>query len=141
MARAIDVGTCFLVGAFKEDDEDVFTIGRNAFFSMPSEDFADEMLRRAGAYFITRGNNFYVVGEDALKFSVITGNQEDYRRPMARGVLNPGEACHTEEQRTTRPCNILDSLSGFFRSHGLGPTELPTWFTLRPAACSWELPW
>ena len=36
---------CFLVGAFKEDDEDVFTIGRNAFFAMPSEDFADEMLK------------------------------------------------------------------------------------------------
>ncbi len=91
MARAIDVGTCFLVGAYKENSEDVFTIGRNAFFSMPSEDFADEMLKRAGAYFITRGDRFYVVGEDALKFSVITGNQDDYRRPMARGVLNPGE--------------------------------------------------
>jgi hypothetical protein len=32
-----------------------------------------------------------VIGEDALKFSMLTGNQKDYRRPMARGILNPGE--------------------------------------------------
>ncbi len=91
MAKAIDIGTSFIVGAEIKDGKEVFTTERDAFFSMPKEDFAEEMLNDAGAYYLTRGNQIFVVGEDALKFSMLTGNQAAYRRPMARGVLNPGE--------------------------------------------------
>lgn len=91
MAKAIDIGTSFIVGAEIKDGHEVFTSERDAFFSMPKEDFAEEMLNDAGAYYITRGNQIFVVGEDALKFSMLTGNQASYRRPMAKGVLNPGE--------------------------------------------------
>jgi hypothetical protein len=91
MAKAIDIGTAFIVGAEIKDGREVFTSERDAFFSMPKEDFAEEMLNDAGAYYITRGNLLFVVGEDALKFSMLTGNQAAYRRPMAKGVLNPGE--------------------------------------------------
>jgi hypothetical protein len=91
MAKAIDIGTAFIVGAEIKDGREVFTSERDAFFSMPKEDFAEEMLNDAGAYYITRGNHLFVIGEDALKFSMLTGNQAAYRRPMAKGVLNPGE--------------------------------------------------
>ena len=91
MAKAIDIGTAFIVGAEIQDGREVFTSERDAFFSMPKEDFAEEMLEDAGARFLTRGNQLFVVGEDALKFSMLTGNQQAYRRPMAKGVLNPGE--------------------------------------------------
>ncbi len=91
MAKAIDVGTCFIVGAAREDGEEVFTVGRNAFFSMDADEFAEDMLERAGIYYIQKGHKIYVLGEDALKFSVITGDQENYHRPMARGVVNPDE--------------------------------------------------
>src|SRR3954467_15212997 len=91
MAKAIDLGTSFIVGAEIKDGKEVFTTERDAFFSMPKEDFAEEMLNDAGAYYLTRGSQIFVVGEDALKFSMLTGNQAAYRRPMARGVLNPGE--------------------------------------------------
>jgi hypothetical protein len=91
MAKAIDIGTSFIVGAEVKDAKEVFTSERDAFFSMPKEDFAEEMLNDAGAYYITRGKQLFVVGEDALKFAMLTGNQASYRRPMARGVLNPGE--------------------------------------------------
>jgi actin-like ATPase involved in cell morphogenesis len=91
MAKAIDIGTCFLVGAKLEGGKEVFTIERDAFFSMPREDFAEEMLHDAGAKYVLRGNEIFVVGEDALKYCMITGKQESYRRPMQRGVLNPGE--------------------------------------------------
>lgn len=91
MAKAIDIGTCFLVGAEMQNGKEVFTSERDAFFSMPNEDFAEEMLTKAGASYLTRGNTLYVVGEDALKFSLVTGNRANYRRPMSRGVLNPGE--------------------------------------------------
>lgn len=91
MAKAIDIGTCFLVGAEMRGGREIFTSERDAFFSMPNEDFAEEMLSKAGAFYITKGDQIYVVGEDALKFAMVTGNQDDYRRPMAAGVLNPGE--------------------------------------------------
>ncbi|MHC4389732.1 MAG: disk-shape morphogenesis protein volactin [Planctomycetota bacterium] len=91
MAKAIDIGTSFIVGAEIKDGREVFTRERNAFFSMEAEDFAEEMLNDAGAYYLTRGKQLIVVGEDALKFSMLTGNQKSYRRPMAGGILNPGE--------------------------------------------------
>jgi actin-like ATPase involved in cell morphogenesis len=91
MAKAIDIGTSFLVGAELKNGKEVFTIERDAFFVMPKEDFAEEMLHDAGAKYLIKGNNIYIVGEDALKYCMITGKQENYRRPMKKGVLNPGE--------------------------------------------------
>ncbi|MGE3853611.1 MAG: hypothetical protein AB7K09_17905 [Planctomycetota bacterium] len=91
MAKAIDIGTAFIVGAEMRGGREIFTSERDAFFSMPNEDFAEEMLSKAGAFYITKGDQLYVVGEDALKFAMVTGQAENYRRPMAAGVLNPGE--------------------------------------------------
>ena len=91
MAKAVDIGTSFVVGAQLKDGKEVFTIERDAFFSMEREDFAEEMLDDAGAKYLLRGKEIFVVGEDALKYCMITGKQDNYRRPMARGVLNPGE--------------------------------------------------
>lgn len=92
MAKAIDVGTCFLVGAELRNGKEVFTFERDCFFSMPKEDFSEEMLTDAGAKFMHRGNELFVVGEDALKYCMLTGREESYRRPMAQGILNPNEA-------------------------------------------------
>ena len=91
MAKAVDIGTSFIVGARIKDGKEVFTVERDAFFSMDREDFAEEMLDDAGAKYLIRGDQIYVVGEDALKYCMITGRQDAYRRPMAQGVLNPGE--------------------------------------------------
>jgi actin-like ATPase involved in cell morphogenesis len=91
MAKAIDIGTSFIVGAELKGGKEVFTIERDAFFSMAKEDFAEEMLNDAGAKYLVKGDQIYVVGEDALKYCMITGKQDNYRRPMKKGVLNPGE--------------------------------------------------
>lgn len=91
MAKAIDVGTCFLVGAELRAGKEVFTRERDAFFSMPKEDFSEEMLTDAGAKFMERGDELFVVGEDALKLCKLTGREDSYRRPMSEGVLNPSE--------------------------------------------------
>lgn len=91
MAKAIDIGTSFIVGARLQGGKEVLTIERDAFFSMEREDFAEEMLDDAGAKYMIRGDQIYVVGDDALKYCMITGKQDSYRRPMAQGVLNPGE--------------------------------------------------
>ncbi|MGE0709580.1 MAG: hypothetical protein AB7N76_20975 [Planctomycetota bacterium] len=91
MAKAVDIGTSFIVGAMLRDGKEVFIAERDAFFSMPREDFAEEMLDDAGAKYLVRGDEIFVVGEDALKYCMITGKQDAYRRPMSLGVLNPGE--------------------------------------------------
>ena len=91
MAKAVDIGTSFIVAAHLQDGREVFTVERDAFFSMDREDFAEEMLDDAGAKYMIRGKEIFVVGEDALKYCMITGKQDNYRRPMAQGVLNPGE--------------------------------------------------
>src|SRR5216684_2415879 len=76
MAKAIDIGTSFIVGAELKNGKEVFTIERDAFFSMPKEDFAEEMLHDAGAKYLFKGDQIYVVGEDALKNCMITGEEE-----------------------------------------------------------------
>jgi hypothetical protein len=91
VAKAIDVGTCFLVAAELRNGKEIFTRERDAFFSMPKEDFSEEMLTDAGAKFMHRGNELFVVGEDALKYCMLTGKEDSYRRPMAQGILNPSE--------------------------------------------------
>ena len=91
MAKAIDIGTCFIVCAEMKDDSETFTVERDAFFSMPREDFAEDMLDKAGAKYLIRGDQLFVIGEDALRYCMLTGNEASYRRPMAKGVLNPGE--------------------------------------------------
>lgn len=98
-AKAIDIGTSFIVGAEMKNGQEEFRAIRNAFFSMPKEDFED-MLADSGAFYIEKGRDVYIIGEDALKFSMISGNTESFRRPMARGILNPGEeeAVHVVEQ-------------------------------------------
>lgn len=92
MAKAVDIGTSFIVGAWiNEGGNVVFKKERDAFFSMPNEDLTEDMLERAGASFLRKGERIYVIGDDALKYSIFTANAKDYRRPMAKGVLNPGE--------------------------------------------------
>ncbi|GIW70629.1 MAG: hypothetical protein KatS3mg102_0171 [Planctomycetota bacterium] len=91
MAKAIDIGTSFIVAAELQDGREVFRSERNAFFCMDRDELAQDMLDDAGARYLVRGEQLFVVGEDALKFATITGDQRAYRRPMARGILNPGE--------------------------------------------------
>ena len=89
-AKAVDVGTSFVVGAEIKDGKEEFRIVRNAFFSMEKEDFED-LLSDSGAQYIEKGKNIYILGEDALKFSMLAGDTKNFRRPMARGILNPRE--------------------------------------------------
>ncbi|MCR4318372.1 MAG: hypothetical protein NUW37_18675 [Planctomycetes bacterium] len=91
MAKAIDIGTCFIVGAEYKGEKESFVSERDAFFSMPNEDLQLEMLTKSGAFYVQKGDMIYVVGDDALKYSMLTGDVSNYRRPMAAGVLNPNE--------------------------------------------------
>ena len=44
------------MGAELKGGKEVFTIERDAFFAMPKEDFAEEMLSDAGAKYLLKGD-------------------------------------------------------------------------------------
>ena len=74
MAKAVDIGTSFIVGRPDQGTARRSSPSeRDAFFSMPREDFAEEMLDDAGAKYMIRGDEIYVVGEDALNYCMNHG--------------------------------------------------------------------
>ena len=65
---------------------------RNCYYQLKvgDGDYAST-LDKAQAKYVEYDGNVFIVGEDALKYSGISGNMKDYHRPMKDGVLNPEE--------------------------------------------------
>jgi len=89
MAKGLDVGTMNIVSARQEGSETVFVQQRNSFVEIDYSDMAERMLSRSEVLHIRKGDDVYVVGDDALNFANIF-NQET-RRPMQHGILSNEE--------------------------------------------------
>ncbi|MFC7177577.1 hypothetical protein [Halosegnis marinus] len=89
MARGIDIGTMNIVSARQDGGETVFVQQRNSFVEIDYSDMAEQMLSRSDVLHIRKGDDVYVVGDDALNFANIF-NQET-RRPMSQGILSSEE--------------------------------------------------
>jgi len=89
MAKGLDVGTMNIVSARQEGNETVFVQQRNSFVEIDYSDMAERMLSRSEVLHIRKGDDVYVVGDDALNFANIF-NQET-RRPMQHGILSNQE--------------------------------------------------
>jgi len=91
----LDVGTNMLVAAtMGEDGTPVYKRQRDAFFTItPKSEVNRKSIKMAlesrKANFIIDGNDFVVVGEDALHMA--NERNLEARRPMSRGVLSPKE--------------------------------------------------
>lgn len=91
----LDVGTSFLVsGRFGTDGSIHFQKYRDCFLelipkSSMNRKFIKKGLEDRKAPFIEKGDNFYVLGEDAFLMS--NERHVEARRPMQRGVLSPQE--------------------------------------------------
>jgi len=90
MARGIDVGTMNVVSARQEGTDTVFVQQRNSFVEIEYSDMAEQMLSRSDVLHIRKGDEVFVVGDDALNFANIF-NQET-RRPMKNGILSSDES-------------------------------------------------
>jgi hypothetical protein len=90
MARGIDVGTMNIVSARQEGTDTVFVQQRNSFVEIEYSDMAEQMLSRSDVLHIRKGDEVFVVGDDALNFANIF-NQET-RRPMKNGILSSDES-------------------------------------------------
>ena len=89
MARGLDVGTMNIISARQDNQETVFTHQRNSFVELDYSDMADKMLTRSNVLHIQRGEQVFIVGDDALNFANIFG--EETRRPMQAGILSRDE--------------------------------------------------
>ena len=91
----LDIGTNMLVSArMSEEGQPVYKRQRDAFFRIsPKSEVNRKSIRMSlegrKANFIIDGNDFFVVGEDALHMA--NERNLEARRPMSRGVLSPKE--------------------------------------------------
>jgi len=89
MAKGLDVGTMNILSAQQEGSETVFVQQRNSFVEIEYSDMAEQMLSRSDVLHIRKGDDVYVLGDDALNFANIFN--EETRRPMSRGILSSDE--------------------------------------------------
>ncbi len=85
----LDVGTSRVVVARAQDQNQVYETQLNAFVTLPYSKLAESLLRREDVFHEVQGAEIVVAGNDAEKFAEVF--HVDTRRPMANGVLNPGE--------------------------------------------------
>jgi len=89
-ACGIDIGTCFLVSAKQDDNRQIQLKSiRDCFLELNNEEQIKGMLRISKMDYIEEGDKIYIIGEPALVLANIFNREA--RRPMARGVLSPGE--------------------------------------------------
>jgi hypothetical protein len=95
MSKGVDVGTNMLVcGSIDKEGNPVFKMERDAFYRIvPKSDVNKQAIKKSlekrGSNFIEEGNDFIVVGEDALHIAMERNDVSS--RPMSKGVISPKE--------------------------------------------------
>lgn len=87
--KGVDIGTMFVKCAHKEGGEIIFRSQRNAFFDVEHTDFTKKILDNSRVKYIIKGDDLYVVGDEALQFANMFN--KDTRRPLSKGVISPTE--------------------------------------------------
>ncbi len=90
MSCGVDIGTCFLVSARNDDNNQIQIKSiRDAFLDMENNPQVKNMMKMSGANFIESDDILYIIGDS----SVVVANifQKEARRPLSRGVISPGE--------------------------------------------------
>jgi len=91
-AVGCDVGTMFFQVAEKLDTDSLsHKTVRNAFVELPVSEDAEDVLLRNGWQYVKDGENYYVIGDDAIQVANIFPGKTEIRRPLADGVLNKSE--------------------------------------------------
>ena len=90
MAKGLDVGTMNIISGQQDESETVFVQQRNSFVEIEYSDMAEQMLSRSDVLHIRKGDQVYVVGDDALNFANIFNRET--RRPMSQGILSSKES-------------------------------------------------
>ena len=93
MAKGLDIGTCFLVGAAHTDSSGMGDVAvksiRDAFLDLDNEPGTKNMLKMSRVSFIEKDDTLYVIGDAALRMANIL--KKEVRRPLSKGVISAGE--------------------------------------------------
>ncbi|MEE9584902.1 MAG: hypothetical protein V3W51_05405 [Candidatus Brocadiales bacterium] len=89
IGKGVDIGTAFISCAEQAGDKVMFRSERDAFFEIAYSSFTRNILNKAGVRYIKKGKKLYVVGNSALEFANLF--HRETRRPLSRGIINPGE--------------------------------------------------
>lgn len=86
----MDIGTCFLVSA-KQDSNNQVQIKsiRDAFIDMENDPQVRNMMKMSGVNFIEADDKLYIVGDPAVTMANIFNKEA--RRPLSKGIISPGE--------------------------------------------------
>ena len=90
MAKGLDIGTMYVVSSQNTEQGTVFRKQRNAFYTMSREDFEDGFSCNSPMV-IRKGTDVHIVGDDSVRYANLSGKSQKFKRPMAKGVLNPNE--------------------------------------------------
>src|SRR5215472_4301938 len=85
----LDVGTSRLVIARQSDEEFQFESQLNAFVNIPFSKMTENVLKKERVPHAVEGAQMVVYGNESERFAAMLDTE--IRRPMMRGVLNPGE--------------------------------------------------
>lgn len=86
----LDVGTGWLVAAGYTSPTKVETTPlRDCFYSIDMDMFSKSMFNKGSIKYVEHGDMIHIVGEDALTLARIHNGST--QRPLAKGVINPGE--------------------------------------------------
>ncbi|MBI2077012.1 MAG: hypothetical protein HYT80_01390 [Euryarchaeota archaeon] len=81
MAKGLDVGTMNLVSTQLEKGKYVIKQQRNMFLEMDANEVTGQMLQQANILHMKMGNEYVIVGEDALNFSTVMNTDAKPRAP------------------------------------------------------------
>jgi len=88
-AVGLDVGTSRLVVARQDEGQYQFESQLNAFVDIPFSRMTESVLKKEQVPHAVEGDSLVVYGNEAERFAALL--DKEVRRPMTRGVLNPGE--------------------------------------------------
>ncbi len=93
--KGLDIGTNMLVAAsIGEDGSPIFKMQRDAFYKIQPKSEVNKnsirvSLEKRGSNFLIDGDNFIVVGEDALETAI--ERNDVAKRPLRKGIISPRE--------------------------------------------------
>ena len=85
----VDIGTSRIVEYHKDGMRYIKTTRLNAFYSVEYSKLTQGMLEQNNFQYMREGKDLIIVGEGAQSFANMTNGEVG--RPMASGVINPGE--------------------------------------------------
>src|SRR5260370_26990757 len=88
-AMGLDVGTSRLVVARQNGEQFQYESQLNAFVNIPFSRMTESVLKKEQIPHAVEGDSLVVYGNESERFAALLDTE--IRRPMTRGVLNPGE--------------------------------------------------